>query len=98
MRLKLIREAKGLSQLDLEDLSGVPQPNIAMLERVVQPNPKWDTVCRLSYALGERPETIFGIPLQFKESRRRSYRLVRTLKRKSAQAAATARAERKRRR
>ena len=73
MRLRALREARGLTQPALEELSGVSQPLISMLEiqelRNEPLNPRWDTVCRLSYVLGERPENIFGLTLRFAQGR-----------------------------
>lgn len=64
-QLRAVREALGLTQPQLEELSGVPQPTICTLERTLVPNPKWDTAVRLSYALGEPPEVLLGLPLRF---------------------------------
>ena len=67
MRLREIRLRKGLTQVQLGDLAGLSQPVIAAIETRKVGNPNWNTVCRLAYALGEFPEAIFPIPLEFQK-------------------------------
>lgn len=66
MLLREIRESKGLTQAELSRDAGVSQPVISSIECKPNADPKWSTVCRIAYALGERPELIFGLPLPFK--------------------------------
>lgn len=54
------REAKGLSQRELEELSGVKQPQIARMERG-NANPQIDTLFKLLAPLGK---TIAIVPLR----------------------------------
>lgn len=50
-RLKAIREAKGLTQVQLAEKLGVQQDRISRLERgAVEPG--WTNVCRIADALG----------------------------------------------
>lgn len=53
------RKEKGLSQRDLEAISGVKQPQIARMERG-DSNPQIDTVLRLLAAMGK---TLAVVPL-----------------------------------
>jgi transcriptional regulator with XRE-family HTH domain len=66
MGLRAIRLKKRLTQAQLGLLAGVSQPVISSME-AEHANPTWDSVCRVSYALGEWPETIFGIPTEFRK-------------------------------
>ena len=79
MRLRQIRVRKGLTQVELAELAGLSQSVIASLEgrRGAAADPKWSTACRIAYALGERPEDIFGLPLHFKAMKRRNGREAR---------------------
>lgn len=49
--LAAMRKRRGLNQRELADKSGVPQPMISMIERGVVPNPRVDTMYKLSVAL-----------------------------------------------
>ncbi len=51
IRLRKIREEKGLSQKRLSELSNVPQQTISAIEKEERPNPGIDTLYRLARAL-----------------------------------------------
>ena len=56
--LKQIREEQGLTQIELEKRSGVPQ---AVISRIEKSNgiPRFDTVCLISDGLGISPKEIW---------------------------------------
>ncbi len=57
------RNRPGITQFELEQLSGVDRTCISKLESDVDPNPKFDTVRKLETALRLRPGTLlFGSP------------------------------------
>lgn len=62
MGLRHARRQRRLTQHQLATRAGLGQPAIAMLERLKNPNPKWDTVARLSLALRMSPWKLFGRP------------------------------------
>jgi transcriptional regulator with XRE-family HTH domain len=58
MRLKEIRNKKGITQDQLAAKSGIDQTTISAIERGIIMNPTWDTVKRLSSALRVKPEIL----------------------------------------
>ena len=58
--LEQARTGRGLTQTQLALLSGVSQSAIATIEGTPDPNPRWDTVARLSRALRMSPFELFG--------------------------------------
>ena len=46
------RKEKGLSQRDLESITGIKQPVIARIEKVTN-YPRYDTLLKILYALGK---------------------------------------------
>lgn len=50
-RLQEIREARRLSQAELARISGVPQPQISMIENEKVPAPQIDTLYQLAEAM-----------------------------------------------
>lgn len=52
MRLKELREKRGLTQEQLADLSGVNQSAISFIENGTTASPKLDTLQKLARALG----------------------------------------------
>lgn len=66
-RLIQLRKAKGLSQYDLADISGVSQRIIAHYETIIR-NPSSAVVLRLAKALKASPDVLMGIkPLKVGE-------------------------------
>lgn len=62
LTLQQARDAKGWTQKQLEDKSGVPQARISQIESGITRNPSNDTVKELEKALGLRRGTlIFGV-------------------------------------
>ena len=59
LRLKEMRVARGLSQLQLAKLSKVSYGYISELENGKK-SPTIDTICRLAKALGCKPEELFS--------------------------------------
>jgi transcriptional regulator with XRE-family HTH domain len=60
--LRQARQQRRLTQHELATRAGIGQPAIATLERLKNPNPKWQTVARLSMALRISPWRLFGRP------------------------------------
>lgn len=58
LRLREEREAAGLSQRALARLAGLSPQAVSRLERGVTQTPRWDTIRRLSKALGLLPERL----------------------------------------
>ena len=54
-----IRNRKGLSLEQLEELSGVSKTNINDLENGSNSNPTIETICRLAAAFDVRPEELY---------------------------------------
>ncbi len=55
-----MREASGLTQVELAKLTGTSQPMIARLEKGLdQRTPRWDTLHRIVLALGKRLKLVF---------------------------------------
>lgn len=52
------RRAKGLTQKQLAQLSGVPASVISELEQGKATNPSWSVLSRLAQVLGVRPEQL----------------------------------------
>ena len=52
LRLQEIRKARGLTQAELAEASGVPQPTISRLEKTPAPNVGLHVLERLADALG----------------------------------------------
>ena len=61
MSIRERRTAKGLTQVQLAQVAGVDQTTISDLERGENTNPSWETVKRISDALGVTPEELFPI-------------------------------------
>jgi transcriptional regulator with XRE-family HTH domain len=61
MTLREARKARGLTQAELAQLSGVLQTNISAIEVGIVKSPTWDTVARLCKALRVKPEDIFPV-------------------------------------
>jgi len=59
--LKDVRTARGLTQEQLADLSGIEQAVISALETGRNRSPGWRIVGRLARALDVRPEEIFPV-------------------------------------
>jgi transcriptional regulator with XRE-family HTH domain len=60
LRLKELRERRGLTQTELAKLSGVSRATIARYEAGEQHRPHSKTVRKLARALKARPEELFG--------------------------------------
>ena len=58
-RLRELRAAAGLGQIELAKRSGVPQPTVAAYE-VGRNAPSWANVVRLSLALGVTPDAFLA--------------------------------------
>ncbi len=63
------RRQRGLTQLELQALSGVDRTCISKLEANADPNPKFETVRKLEAALQLRPGTLVFGPAQGAEAR-----------------------------
>jgi len=61
MNLRTARRLKDITQAQLADLAGVDQTTISDIERGKNRNPSWETVQRISRALGVEPQEIFPI-------------------------------------
>jgi transcriptional regulator with XRE-family HTH domain len=61
MTLREARKRRGLTQVELADLSGVEQTQISRIEKGRVGRPRWETVAKLSRALNYRPEAIFPV-------------------------------------
>lgn len=57
--LRAVRVARGLTQEQLEEKSGIPQPNISRME-LVGPAPAVRTAIRLARVLRTTVENLFG--------------------------------------
>ena len=53
-RLKVLRQAKGLTQVELAEKAGITQAYLAQLEAGVRGNPSLVVIQRLAQALGVR--------------------------------------------
>jgi len=62
MNLKTARKTKGITQTELERLSGVDQTTISDLESGRKRRPSLETAVRIARALGVSPEELFPIP------------------------------------
>lgn len=61
MTLRQAREARGWTQSQLEEKSGVPQARISQIENGITRSPQYDTVRDLEVALGlKRGTLVFG--------------------------------------
>ncbi len=60
-RLKAARRAAGLTQAQLAQQSGLHQQTISHIETGRIRVPSWPAVCRLSQALGAKPEDLFPV-------------------------------------
>lgn len=69
--LRAVRRAKGLTQLELGQMAGLSQAAVCHLETDPRANPSWETVVKLAYALGTRPEVLFRVPVPFVQQRAR---------------------------
>lgn len=58
MRLRKERNAAGLTQVQLSELSGVKQSTISKLEGVQKVRPSFDTLARLAGALNRRGRAV----------------------------------------
>jgi transcriptional regulator with XRE-family HTH domain len=58
--LRDVRESRGLTQVQLSQLSGVPQGLISQLESSPDPNPGWHTVRKLARALRVHAHDLFS--------------------------------------
>ena len=68
--LRTARRLAKLTQPELAERSGVSQTTISALERGVNKKPTWDSVIRLSKALGVEPHEIFEEPAMPEEATR----------------------------
>ncbi len=59
LRLKALRQAKGLTQVELAGKAGVTQAYLAQLEAGVRGNPSLDVLERLARALGVQVGVFF---------------------------------------
>jgi transcriptional regulator with XRE-family HTH domain len=79
-RLVQVRKAKGISQYDLADMTGLSQRVIAHYETVIR-NPNPDVVVKLAKALKVSSDELMGLaPLKEKEPPLKNRRLLRKLK------------------
>jgi transcriptional regulator with XRE-family HTH domain len=62
MNLRTARRLKDITQAQLAQQSGVDQTTISDIERGRNRNPSWETVVRISRALGVEPHEIFPVP------------------------------------
>lgn len=60
MRLKIVRESRQMTQVELAEASGVTQPTISELERGGIKRPSYETVIKLSTALGVDASELFS--------------------------------------
>ncbi|NPV72890.1 MAG: helix-turn-helix transcriptional regulator [Pelotomaculum sp.] len=60
MRLKEIREAKGLTQIELARRANLTQPFISELENGVKSNPSYQALQKLATALGISVSELLG--------------------------------------
>jgi transcriptional regulator with XRE-family HTH domain len=58
MSLRTIRRARDITQIQLEELSGVDQGTISDIECGRNTNPNWKTLKRLASALGVAPQDL----------------------------------------
>lgn len=61
MTLREARQRKGWTQVELAQRAGVTQVHISSIELGKVAAPSWETVSRLSKALGVKPETLFPV-------------------------------------
>jgi transcriptional regulator with XRE-family HTH domain len=61
MSLREIRNKKGITQEQLEGMTGIEQPTISALETGRIKKPSWEIVARLSKALNVNPEELFPV-------------------------------------
>lgn len=59
--LRDVRTKRGLTQEELEALSGIEQATISKLETQATYSPAWETVWLLAKGLKVRPEVLFPI-------------------------------------
>jgi transcriptional regulator with XRE-family HTH domain len=58
MKLKAIREAKGLTQTELAKRANLTQPFISELENGIKKNPSYLVIQKLARALGVKPSDL----------------------------------------
>jgi DNA-binding XRE family transcriptional regulator len=61
MNLESIRKQRLLSQTQLDDAAGLRRGTVHDIEHGRSGNPSWETVSKLSKALGVTPEELFPI-------------------------------------
>lgn len=61
MNLRTARRIKDITQAELAEQAGVDQTTISDIERGKNRNPSWETVKRISDALGVEPAEIFPV-------------------------------------
>lgn len=61
MNLRTARRLKGITQKELEAMSGIDQTTISAIECGKNKNPSWTIVFRIAKALGVMPEEIFPL-------------------------------------
>ena len=61
-RLRAIRLARGLTQVDLGEKIGQPQATVARMETASTWNPSAETILKLAAALGCTPNDLLGYP------------------------------------
>ena len=61
MTLREARRRKGWTQVELASRTGVTQASISAIERGDVVSPTWETVSRLSKALGIKPDALFPV-------------------------------------
>lgn len=61
MNLRTIRRLKDITQVQLAEMAGVEPSTISDIERGKNRNPSFDTVLRLSQALGLRPDEMADV-------------------------------------
>jgi|WetSurMetagenome_2_1015567.scaffolds.fasta_scaffold483219_2 transcriptional regulator with XRE-family HTH domain len=61
MSLRETRQQRGLTQAQLAEIAGVDQTTVSDIELGKNLNPSWETVKRISNALGVAPEELFPL-------------------------------------
>ena len=60
-KLKTIKEKKGLTNAEISTLSNIPLPTITRVFNGQTPNPTFETISRIAFALGESLDELSGL-------------------------------------
>ena len=60
-KLKMIKEEKGLTNAEISTLSNIPLPTITRVFNGQTPNPTFETISRIAFALGTSLDELSGL-------------------------------------